>query len=123
VDDPLGVGGDQLHEWAFVDDAPEVDRRFRKRGTEGIEAALDRARAAAGGQDVRLGGGVATAQEYLRAGLVDELHVVVVPVLLHGGEPLFDNLDGSLEGMGVRRGGTVPVGHPRPPASSVMARL
>ncbi len=65
--------------------------------TDGIEAALDRARAAAGGQAVRLGGGVATIQEYLRAGLVDELHLAVVPVLLHAGERLFENLDGALE--------------------------
>jgi dihydrofolate reductase len=66
--------------------------------TDGIEAALERARAAAGGQAVRLGGGVATIQEYLRAGLVDELHLVVVPVLLHGGERFFANLDRALDG-------------------------
>jgi dihydrofolate reductase len=161
VDDPLGIGGEQLHEWIFAPEAPEMDRRFSYRGTEGIgatimgrnmfgpvrggwdtvgewrgwwgedppfhhdvfvlthqprdpvpmaggttfyfvtegiEAALERARAAAGGQAVRLGGGVATIQEYLRAGLVDALHLVVVPVLLHGGERLFENLDRSLEG-------------------------
>jgi dihydrofolate reductase len=168
VDDPLGVGGDQLHEWAFAADAPEVDRQFRARGTvdigatimgrnmfgpvrgsweegwvgreegeewrgwwgddppfhhdvfvlthhsrdplpmdggttfhfvtEGIEAALDRARTAAGDRHVRLGGGAATVQQYLRAGLLDELHVVVVPVLLHSGERLFANLGGALEG-------------------------
>jgi dihydrofolate reductase len=66
--------------------------------TDGIEAALERATAAADGAHVRLGGGAATVQEYLRAGLVDELHVVVVPVLLGGGERLFDSLDGALEG-------------------------
>ncbi len=58
--------------------------------TDGIEAALERATAAAGGRDVRLGGGVSTVQQYLRAGLLDEIHVVVVPVLLGGGERLFD---------------------------------
>jgi dihydrofolate reductase len=152
--EPLGVGGEQLHEWIFADDATDADRRFRDRGTEGIgttimgwnmfgpqratdadrqgwrgwwgedppfhhdvfvlthhhrdpvpmaggttfhfvpdgiQAALDRARDAAGGRDVRLGGGVATIQEYVRAGLLDELHLAVVPVFLHGGERLFDD--------------------------------
>ncbi|BFU46531.1 dihydrofolate reductase family protein [Krasilnikovia sp. MM14-A1004] len=56
--------------------------------TDGIEAALERAFAAAGGRDVRLGGGVATIRQYLRAGLVDEMHVVVAPVLLGTGERL-----------------------------------
>src|SRR3972149_1421956 len=50
--------------------------------TEGIHAALERAKAAAGGMDVRLGGGVATIQQYLRAGLVNELHLAFAPVLL-----------------------------------------
>jgi dihydrofolate reductase len=61
--------------------------------TEGIHAALERARAAAKGRDVRLGGGVATIQQYLRAGLVDELHVAIAPVLLGSGEHLFQGLD------------------------------
>ena len=66
--------------------------------TDGIESALERARDAAGGAAVRLGGGVETVHEYLRAGLLDELHVVVVPVLLGGGERLFDNLGTALDG-------------------------
>lgn len=66
--------------------------------TDGTEAALERAFDAADGQDVRLGGGVATVQEYLRAGLVDELHLVIVPILLGGGERLFDRLDGGPHG-------------------------
>jgi dihydrofolate reductase len=66
--------------------------------TDGIEAALDQARAAAGGRHVRLGGGSATVQEYLRAGLLDELHLAVVPVLLGGGERLFEDLGPSLDG-------------------------
>jgi dihydrofolate reductase len=151
-EDPLGTGGEQLHEWIFADDATDVDRRFRAAGdegigatiigrnmfgpvrgpwededwrgwwgedppfhhdvfvlthharpsvamsggttfhfvTDGIEAALERATAAAGGADVRLGGGVATVHQYLRAGLLDEIHVAVVPVLLGGGERLLD---------------------------------
>jgi dihydrofolate reductase len=152
VEDPLGRGGARLHEWMFADDAPEVDRRFRDRGaegigatimgrtmfgpvrgpwssapewrgwwgeeppfhhdvfvpthhprpplsmtggttfhfvTEGVEAALERATTAAGGAQVRLGGGLWTVQEYLRAGLLDDIHVVVVPVLLASGERLF----------------------------------
>ena len=60
--------------------------------TEGIEAALDRARAAAGDRHVRLGGGASAVQQYLRAGRLDELHLAVVPVLLGDGERLFDGL-------------------------------
>jgi dihydrofolate reductase len=58
--------------------------------TDGIEAALARAFEAAGGRDVRLGGGVATIKEYARAGLLDEMHVPQVPVLLGAGERVFD---------------------------------
>ena len=61
--------------------------------TEGIRAALDQAIAAAGGRDVRLGGGVATIRQYLAARLIDELHLVVRPVLLGAGEPLFQGID------------------------------
>jgi dihydrofolate reductase len=68
---------------------------------DGIEAALERAIDAADGDDVRLGGGVATVQQYLRAGLIDELHVPIVPVLLGGGERLFDHVDGSADGYEV----------------------
>jgi len=56
-------------------------------------AALDRAVTAAGGLDVRLGGGVATIREYLSAGLIDELHLALSPVLLGNGEHLFSGLD------------------------------
>lgn len=64
----------------------------------GIDAALEQALEAAGGNDVRLGGGVSTIQQYLRAGLVDELHIAVVPVVLGGGERLFEHLDGGPDG-------------------------
>ena len=65
---------------------------------DGIEAALERAFDAAGGDDVMLGGGASTIQQYLRAGLIDEMHLAIVPVLLGGGERLFENLDGGAEG-------------------------
>ncbi len=168
LDEPLGVGGRRLHEWAFatrtfremmgmdggeagLDDrfvaegdagigatvmgrnmfgpvrGPWGDERWRgwwgdeppyhhdvfvlthypqapitmAGGTTfhfvdgGIHAALERAFDAAGGKDVRLGGGVATVQRYLRARLIDELHLAIVPVLLGKGERLFDRLDGG----------------------------
>lgn len=61
--------------------------------TEGIHAALEQARRAANGRDVRIGGGVATIQQYLRAGLIDELHIAISPVLLGQGERLFEGVD------------------------------
>jgi dihydrofolate reductase len=61
--------------------------------TDGIHAALDRARAAAGDKDIRLGGGAATVRQYLTAGLVDEMHLAIAPVLLGQGEPLLTGLD------------------------------
>jgi dihydrofolate reductase len=61
--------------------------------TDGIEAALARAKAAAGGKDVRVGGGVATVRQYLQARLIDEMHLAVRPVLLGRGEHLLRDLD------------------------------
>jgi dihydrofolate reductase len=61
--------------------------------TEGIGAALEQAKAAAGGRDVRLGGGVSTIRQYLQAGLIDELHLAVRPVLLGKGENLLGGID------------------------------
>jgi len=61
--------------------------------TDGIQAALEQARAAAGGRDIRLGGGVATVRQYLRAGLIDELHLAIRPVLLGTGEHLLTGID------------------------------
>jgi dihydrofolate reductase len=61
--------------------------------TGGIHEALDQARSAADGKDVQIGGGANTIQQYLRAGLIDELHVAIVPVLLGGGERLFEGVD------------------------------
>jgi dihydrofolate reductase len=65
---------------------------------DGIEAALERAFNAADGDDVRVGGGAATIQQYLRAGLIDEMHLAIVPILLGRGERLFDHLDGGPDG-------------------------
>jgi dihydrofolate reductase len=166
LDNPLGVGGVALHEWAFAtrtfrkmfggdDGATGVDDDYAARGfsnigawilgrnmfgpvrgswpddswkgwwgdvppyhvpvfvlthhprasvamgggttfhfvTDGIHAALKRATEAADGRDIRLGGGVATIQQYLRAGLVDEAHLAIAPVLLGSGESMFSGLD------------------------------
>ncbi|HET9447395.1 MAG TPA: dihydrofolate reductase family protein [Steroidobacteraceae bacterium] len=166
LENPLGVGGEQLHEWMFATrmwqqthgedgGSTGVDNDFATRGfdnlgawilgrnmfapsrgawrddgwkgwwgdnppyhtdafvlthhpresihmeggttfhfvTEGIHAALERARAAAKGRDVRLGGGAATIQQFLRAGLIDEMHVAISPILLGSGEQLFDGID------------------------------
>jgi dihydrofolate reductase len=61
--------------------------------TDGIHAALEQARASAAGKDVRLGGGVALIEQYLQAGLVDELHIAISPVLLGSGERLFRSVN------------------------------
>ena len=169
LEHPLGVGGEQLHEWVFAtatgaswtggSGEAGIDDRFMRRGDDGIgatimgrnmfgpirggwgddgwrgwwgdeppyhhpvyvlthharepiemeggttfhfvdepiEAVLARAVQAAGGLDVRLGGGASVVRQYLRAGLVDDLHVAVVPLLLGGGEPLFVPADGVNE--------------------------
>ena len=170
-DNPLGVGGERLHKWAFETrtarqmhgldgGAEDLDGEFVARGnagigatimgrnmygpirgpwgsdtwtgwwgedppyhhpvfvlthqkhpsipmqggttfhfvTDGIEAALERAVKTADGADVRIGGGASSIQQYLRARLIDDLHVVLVPVLLGGGERLFDSLDGDALG-------------------------
>lgn len=61
--------------------------------TGGIHEALDRAREAANGKDVRIGGGVSTVRQYLEAELIDELHLAISPTLLGSGEPFFAGLD------------------------------
>jgi len=61
--------------------------------TEGIRVALEQAAAAAGNLDVRLGGGVATIRQYLKAALIDELHLAIRPVLLGSGEHLLGWID------------------------------
>jgi dihydrofolate reductase len=74
--------------------------------TEGIHAALELAMAAANGRDVRLGGGVSTLRQYLRARLVDELHLALRPVLLGSGEHVWRDLD--LRALGYTCTRTVP---------------
>jgi len=166
LDNPLGVGGTAVHEWAFATQtfqqmlgseggATGIDNDFMKRGldnigasilgrnmfgplrgpwpddewkgwwgdnppyhtpvfvltrhprppivmeggttfhfvTEGIHVALQQAFDAAGGADVRLGGGVATVQQYLNARLVDEMHIAVTPALMGAGERLFEGIN------------------------------
>ena len=61
--------------------------------TEGIATALARAREAAQGKDVRVGGGANVIQQYLREGLIDEMHIAIAPVLLGSGERLFEGLN------------------------------
>ena len=67
--------------------------------TDGIEAALERARQAAGSKDVSLGGGARAARQYLAAGLVDEMEINLVPTLLGRGERLFDGVGDNLHGL------------------------
>jgi dihydrofolate reductase len=74
--------------------------------TEGIHVGLKRAMDAANGRDVRVGGGVATIRQYLQAGLIDEMHLAVSPVLLGGGEHLFTGID--LTKLGYRVSEHVP---------------
>jgi dihydrofolate reductase len=71
--------------------------------TDGIESALEQAREAADGKDVGLSGGANVAQQYLKAGLIDEMQIHLVPVFLGDGARLFDNLDGAEVGLEVAR--------------------
>jgi len=74
--------------------------------TDGIESALAQARAAAGDLDVKIGGGVSTVRQYLQAGAIDDLHLVISPVMLGRGEALFAGVD--LPGLGYRVVETTP---------------
>jgi dihydrofolate reductase len=68
--------------------------------TDGIHVALERARVAAGDLDVKIGGGVSTVRQYLSAGLIDELHLAISPVVLGRGEAMFEGID--LPALGFR---------------------
>ncbi|MCW5735198.1 MAG: dihydrofolate reductase family protein [Enhydrobacter sp.] len=74
--------------------------------TDGLSSALQQARAAAGAQDIKIGGGPATVRQYIQAGHVDEIHLAVAPVVLGRGEPLFSGLD--LRALGYRTVEHVP---------------
>ncbi|HEV7461191.1 MAG TPA: dihydrofolate reductase family protein [Solirubrobacteraceae bacterium] len=76
--------------------------------TEGIASALEQATAAAAGKDVALTGGASVAQQYLAAGLIDEMQIHVVPVLLGGGTRLFENLEGATVPLEVTRAVEAP---------------
>lgn len=76
--------------------------------TEGIEAALKQAREVAGDKDIKIGGGVETVRQYIRAGHVDEMHLAVAPVVLGRGEALFAGID--LRTLGYRTMEHVPTG-------------
>jgi dihydrofolate reductase len=76
--------------------------------TDGIDAALQRARQAADGKDVRVGGGVSTIRQYLQARLIDEMHLAISPVLLGAGESLLGGLDLPQLGYGVSQHVTTP---------------
>ena len=74
--------------------------------TDGIHAALEQAREVASDLDIKIGGGVSTVRQYLQAGLVDELHLAISPVMLGRGEAMFERLD--LPALGYRVIETVP---------------
>ena len=118
LENPLGVRGPELGSWLYPTrmwktmygqgpDETGVDNGFAEKGfvTDGIHSALDQAKAAAGARDVRLGGGVATIRQYLQAGLIDDLHFAMQPVLLGRGEPLLQGLD--LDALGYECAETV----------------
>lgn len=74
--------------------------------TDGPEAALARAKASAGAKDVRIGGGASTIRQYLQAGLIDEMHLAVSPILLGRGEPLLNGID--LDALGFKSPELIP---------------
>jgi dihydrofolate reductase len=71
--------------------------------TDGIESALSQAKAAARDKDVRIGGGASTIRQFLRARLIDEMHLAIRPIVLGAGEPLFAGLDVRQLGYEVAR--------------------
>ena len=76
--------------------------------TDGIESALEQARTAANGKDIRIGGGASTIRQYLQARLVDEMHIAISPVLLGSGEHLFAGIDLRSSGFAVRENVATP---------------
>ena len=97
VENPLGIGGERLHDWAFA--LAAVRGTTFTFVTDGIQSALAQAREASRGKDVSLGGGANVAQQYLAAGLVDEMEINLVPTLLGSGERLFEGVGDDLRGL------------------------
>src|ERR671911_155719 len=114
LDDPLGQGGEQLHDWIVGleswrqqpgleggetnPDAELVRGTTTYTFVDGVEEAIGQAREAAGDRDVQISGGASVAQQALNARLLDELHIHVAPQVLGGGVPLFESADpGTLE--------------------------
>src|SRR5215203_4124909 len=96
-ENPLGDGGEQIHDWMLA-----LKAWREPHGREGGEvntssAALEQAKEAAGEQDVYIGGGASIINQYLAAGLVDEIEVHVSPLILGGGERLFDGVGPDLK--------------------------
>src|SRR5207253_2335997 len=97
-DSPLGVGGEALHDWFVLTHYPRASMTMEGGTTfhfvtDGMHAALNRATEAAHGKDIRLAGGVAAIRQYLQAGLIDQLHLAIAPILLGSGESLFSGID------------------------------
>ncbi|MEX2236562.1 MAG: dihydrofolate reductase family protein [Dehalococcoidia bacterium] len=124
VDDPLGKGGDRLHQWVYGlepwgEDPPFKNPVFvvthnprqpllRKGGTtfnfvDGIEAAVEQAKAAAGDKDVSVAGGANVIQQLIEAGLLDEIQIHLAPVLLGEGRRLFENMESRQREMELTR--------------------
>ena len=96
----VGATNPPYHNQVFILDAHYPRASIQMDGgttfhfvTDGIHAALKRAKEAADGLDVRIGGGTATIRQYLQAGLIDQLHIAISPTVLGNGESLFGGLD------------------------------
>ncbi|WP_019936586.1 dihydrofolate reductase family protein [Bordetella sp. FB-8] len=106
LDNPLGIGGTELHQWLFPTRMFQKTLFGKDGGTTfhfvtgGLREALDRTREAAAGKDARIGGGPDTIRQYLREGLIDERHFAISPILLGQGEPLFAGVDLRARGYG-----------------------
>jgi dihydrofolate reductase len=108
---PLGKDGMELMQWVFPTRTFRAMHGDLEGGTvfhfvtEGIEVAMQRARQAAGELDIKIGGGVDTVRQYLRAGHVDEILYAVSPVVLGRGEAVFNGID--LRGLGTGSANTL----------------
>src|SRR5919108_97118 len=97
VENPLGVGGEDLHTWLIATRSWQSLHGKMEGGTEfifveDIHRALAEARAAAGENDIQIGGGASTIRQYLEARLIDEMHFAIAPIILGAGEHLLRDL-------------------------------